>query len=57
MIGEIPINAINSKFRAPSPNANDGEIHNDIIQINNKDIATELGMLLIFIDCIVYSLS
>ena len=57
MIGEIPINAINSRFRAPSPNANDGEIHNDIIQINNKDIATELGMLLIFIDCIVYSLS
>lgn len=56
MIGAIPIKVINSKFRAPAPNANAGEILRAVIQMNNKILETEAGILLIFMYRVVYSL-
>ena len=47
-IGDIPIRVINNKLRAPAPSANAGEIHRAVIQMNNKILETETGMLLIF---------
>lgn len=56
MIGDIPIKAINSKFRAPSPNANAGEMHSAVRQMNNKILEIGAGILLIFMYRIVYGL-
>lgn len=56
MIGDIPIKVINSKFRAPAPIANAGEVHKAVIQMNNKILETEAGILLIFMYSIVYGL-
>ena len=56
MIGVIPIKVINSKFRAPAPSANAGEILRAVIQMNNKILETEAGILLIFMYRVVYSL-